>query len=105
MVKAMATKSKRGGATAVYLERGSKRVFACALDWPGWCRSGKTDELALETLAAYAPRYTVVANQAGVAFPATAGDGLAVLERVPGSAGTDVLDHAWEMEDHIPATG
>ncbi|MEX2238693.1 MAG: GIY-YIG nuclease family protein [Dehalococcoidia bacterium] len=23
----------------VYLESGNRRVFACALDWPGWCRS------------------------------------------------------------------
>jgi hypothetical protein len=76
-------------ATAVYLEVGGKRVFACALAWPGWCRSGKTGELALETLASYVPRYAVVADQAGVAFPATAGDDLEVVERVPGSAGTD----------------
>jgi hypothetical protein len=75
--------------TAVYLELGGKRVFACALAWPGWCRSGKTDELALETLAAYVPRYRVVAEQAGVAFPATVGDDLKVVERVRGSAGTD----------------
>lgn len=27
--------------TDVYLEAGKKRVFACAADWPGWCRSGR----------------------------------------------------------------
>jgi hypothetical protein len=75
--------------TAVYLERGAKRVFACALDWPGWCRAGKTEELALEALAAYAPRYAVVAEQAGIAFPAGADDALEVVERLPGSSGTD----------------
>ena len=32
----------------VYLERGPKKVFACALDWPGWCRSAKTPDAALE---------------------------------------------------------
>ncbi len=85
----MATKAGRSGPTAVYLEIGSKRVFACALDWPGWCRSGRTEELALQTLAAYAPRYAVVARQAGVTFPATAGDAPHVVERLPGSATTD----------------
>src|SRR6266496_6482952 len=85
----MVTKADRAGATAVYLEIGSKRVFACALDWPGWCRSGRTEELALQTLAAYAPRYAVVARQAGVPVPATAGDVPHVVERLPGSATTD----------------
>ena len=37
----------RGKATLrVYLERGDKRTFAGALDWPGWSRSGKDDEQA-----------------------------------------------------------
>ena len=31
--------------TRVYVERGTKRAFASAADWPGWCRSGK-DEAA-----------------------------------------------------------
>ncbi len=76
-------------ATAVYRECGKKRVFACSLDWPGWCRSGKTDESALETLAAYVPRYAAVVKLAGMEFPATAGDSFDVVERVPGSATTD----------------
>ena len=40
--------------TPVYLELGRKRVFACALDWPGWCRSGSSPEAALDALAGYA---------------------------------------------------
>lgn len=76
-------------ATPVYLEVGKRRSFACALDWPGWCRSGKTAELALETLAAYAPRYAAVAEQAGIDFPAGAGAAFEVVERLPGSGGTD----------------
>src|SRR4029453_14420880 len=75
--------------THVYLEIGDKRVFACALAWPGWCRSGRTEEAALEALAAYAPRYAVVAKQAEVAFPATAGDDLQVVERLTGSGATN----------------
>ena len=36
-------------------------MFACALDWPGWCRRGRSGELALESLDAYAPRRAAVA--------------------------------------------
>src|SRR6266508_2495885 len=62
----MPTTTRRTRSTAVGVELGHKRVFACALDWPGWCRPGKSDELALEALAAYAPRYAVVAEEAAV---------------------------------------
>jgi len=68
---------------------GKKRVFACALDWPGWCRAGKDEQLALEELAAYAPRYAVVAEQAKIAFPDRTAEGLKVVERLPGSSTTD----------------
>ncbi len=74
--------------TPVYLEIADKRVFACSVDWPGWCRSGRTEDAALEALAAYAPRYQVVAAQAGKRFAATAGDDLDVVERVAGNAST-----------------
>jgi hypothetical protein len=75
--------------TPVYLEVGQKRVFACSVDWPGWCRSGKNEEAALEALADYAPRYAVVADHAGRRFSARAGDDVDVVERVKGSATTD----------------
>ena len=71
----------------VYLEVGAKRVFACAVDWPGWCRVGKTEEAALELLAETAPRYAVVAKAAGVPFKEpTEFD---VVARVDGSPTTD----------------
>jgi hypothetical protein len=76
-------------ATAVSLEVGNKRVFACALDWPGWCRSGRDEERALQALAAYAPRYAAVPRRAGIAFPAGTGKDLKVVQRLPGSATTD----------------
>ncbi len=75
--------------TPVYLEIGSKKTFACALDWPGWARAGKNEESALEALARYADRYRAVPAQAGVRFPKSAGDVIEVVERLPGSATTD----------------
>jgi hypothetical protein len=75
--------------TPVYLEVGKKRIFACSLDWPGWCRVGKTEDEAITRLAEYAPRYAAVAEEAGVQFPRTAARSLDVMERVEGSASTD----------------
>jgi hypothetical protein len=76
--------------TGVYLEAGTRRVFACAVDWPGWCRSGRGEEQALEALALAASRYAVVASLAGVPFdPVTEVDCIAIAERVTGTATTD----------------
>jgi hypothetical protein len=75
--------------TDVYLEVGTKRSFACAIEWPGWCRAGKDEQHALEALAAFAPRYEVVARQAGVRFPKSAAEHFDIVERVAGSATTD----------------
>jgi hypothetical protein len=72
--------------TDVYFEIGKTKVFACSLEWPGWARSGKTEELALEALASYEERYAAVAAEAGVAFKP--GE-FVVVQRVPGDATTD----------------
>ncbi len=74
--------------TRVYIESGSKRIFACAPEWPGWCRSGRDEETALAALAAYASRYAPVARAARIDFPAGGGR-LQVVERVRGGATTD----------------
>ncbi len=71
----------------IYLEVGHKRVFASALDWPGWTRAGKDEKLAIETLLAYLPRYAIVPKTARIDLP-TAGE-FKVVERVPGNATTD----------------
>ncbi len=69
----------------VSLETSPTKVFATAIDWPGWSRSGKTEELALAALAACAPRYAVVASEATEAFDPVAYD---VVERADGAGGT-----------------
>jgi hypothetical protein len=102
----------------VYLEVGAKRVFACAEDWPGWCRSGKTEEAALEALLTYADRFAVVAPDLVVDEPV-------LTDRVPGNATTDfgapgqvppcdagalppywieVLERSWTLLDDVAAT-
>jgi hypothetical protein len=73
--------------TAVIIEQGKQRVFACALEWPGWCRSARTEEAALAALDTYVPRYVVVARQAGVTFPSR--HTFEVAERRAGGGGTD----------------
>ncbi len=74
----------------VYLEEGKKKVFACAVEWPGWGRSGRDEATALQTLFDYAPRYAPVAKAAGLSFTAPAGpDEFTVVERVKGNATTD----------------
>jgi len=75
---------------AMAIETGAKRVFATALDWPGWSRSGKTEAVALELIAATATRYAVAAGTAGEPFPSEVNvDDLEIVERITGDGGTD----------------
>jgi hypothetical protein len=74
----------------VYLEVSSKRTFAGAVDWPGWTRSGRTKDDALDALAAYAARYAKVARRAKETFdPPKNADDFEVVERLEGGGGTD----------------
>jgi hypothetical protein len=76
--------------TEIYLEIGTKRVFAGALDWPGWCRSGRTEEAAIETLLGYGPRYAAVMSAAGIRFTLQRdAQAFKVIDRLKGDATTD----------------
>ncbi len=71
-------------------EVGLKRAFRWAVDWPGWCRGGRTPEAALEAFMAAAGRYAVVAEEAGLAFiPAASAAELALVETTPGDGATE----------------
>jgi hypothetical protein len=72
----------------VYFDAGRSRVFACAIDWPGWCRRAKSEEDALDALIEYAPRYAVVADRAGIRFGFDPTPVFDVVERLPAPAGT-----------------
>ena len=74
--------------TRIFLEIGTKRVFASAADWPGWCRSGKDVKAAIENLATYAPRYARVAKLARIALPNDVTN-FTMIERITGNATTD----------------
>jgi hypothetical protein len=86
-------------ALRVVLEIGKKRrVAAGATDWPGLDRWGMSEDDALERLAAYLPRYAVIAERAGPAEAFDEGAELVVVERVPGSSSTD-----WWGVAHVPS--
>jgi hypothetical protein len=86
-------------ASPVYLELGSRRMFACSLEWPGLARSSKDEASALAALSDYVPRYALVAARARVEFPLAGGHEWSVVRRVPTRSGgadfgapTTVLD-------------
>jgi hypothetical protein len=74
----------------VFVEIGEKRVFAGAVDWPGWCRSGRDEESALQALIDHGPRYAQVLYSSEIEFqvPTDASDFI-VAERHDGNATTD----------------
>ncbi len=71
---------------AVVLEVTPKKAFASSLEWPGWSRSGKTPEAAIESLLAYTPRFEPVALEAGLTFPAPFD--VDVVDQLEGGSGT-----------------
>ena len=78
------------GRIPVYVEVTRKRTFAGAIEWPGWCRSGKTPEDALHALVAYADRYGAVVSRSRLGFKAPGSvDELEVVERLTGNATTE----------------
>ena len=82
--------AKRRTEIKVYIEIGEKRTFAGAIDWPGWCRRGRDEQSALQTLFDYGPRYAQILSAAQIEFQApTDITTFAVIERLEGNAMTD----------------
>jgi hypothetical protein len=74
----------------VYLEVGSRRTIAAALDWPGWCRVGRDETAALQALFECGPRYARILRPARLGFQAPKDvSAFAVVERLKGNATTD----------------
>ncbi len=74
---------------AIGEEIAPKKVFVWAVEWPGWCRSGRTVEAARENLVAVRPRYSAVAQVAGLRLPLVTVDQLEMVESLKGGAGTE----------------
>ena len=73
------------------IERGpkEKQSVAFGIDWPGWSRSARTAELALDRLEAYRERYRPIARLAGMAREFVAAGPLDVVEDRVGTGSTD----------------
>ena len=74
----------------IYLEIGKKKIFAVAVDWPGWCRAGRDEMGAVEALLAAAPRYARIVRDAGMplAVPTETAD-FNIVARLQGNSTTD----------------
>jgi len=75
--------------TNVFIETSRKKTFACAMDWPGWCRSDKDEETALQALYDSGARFAKVLSISNIEFspPPNVSD-LIVCERVEGNSTT-----------------
>ena len=83
-------KERMMNAIKVFVESGQKKIFAGAVDWPGWCRYGRDEDTALQALVDYGPRYAQVVQGSGIAFQvSTSVSDLVVADRHAGSATTD----------------
>jgi hypothetical protein len=68
------------------VETTPKKSFASAVDWPGWSRSGRTPEAAIESLLAYRDRYGGAIGSVGEPPPPE--PEADVVETLEGDAGT-----------------
>ena len=84
----------------VFVETGKKRIFAGAVDWPGWCRSGRDEKTALQALIDYGPRFAQVLHSKEIEFqvPNDASE-LIVAERHAGNSTTDFGAPAIMLDD------
>jgi hypothetical protein len=80
-----------GDSIRVMIELGRKKpvAVAVAFDWPGWERSGTSEEDALRVLDTYRGRYATVADLAGFADEFSAIGEAVVVERLEGIGMTD----------------
>jgi hypothetical protein len=86
------------------IDRGpkGKKVVAFALDWPGWSRGAKTDEVALQTLESYRARYLSTAKLAGFESEFAGGGPLEVVEDKVGTPSTDFWGISFAPAEHEP---
>lgn len=92
----------------VALEEGPKhkKVVAVAPDWPGLERGAKTRDAAIETLRSYLPRYSDVADSAGLGAAFAALEDVEVVEEYVGTGSTDFwgISFGFSTIDRRPMT-
>ncbi len=93
----------------VMVEIGPKgnKVVAVAPDWPGLERGAKTEEMAIERLLSYIPRYKTVAKLAGMDSSFASNPVVDVVERYPGTPSTDFwgISFAFSSIDQLATPG
>lgn len=77
----------------------AKKVVAVAQDWPGLERGAKTEELAIERLLSYVPRYAAVTKLAGMKDAFASTPVVDVVERYPGRGSTDFWGVSFAFSD------
>jgi hypothetical protein len=83
------------------IEEGNKKAFATAIDYPGWCRWGKTPQDAIDSLLDYRERYNDVLTLQHVRhIPADASQ-IEIVQTIPGNPTTDygAPDKAFDLEN------
>lgn len=100
--KITAQSEKSADTIDIYLELGSKKVIACALEWPGWCRIARNEDEAIQALLDYAPRYHKAIQSAQVKFKMPKRvEAFKVVERLKGGTTTDFgAPYEIPKEDH-----
>lgn len=74
----------------IYLEFGNRNVFAGAIAWPGWCRSGRDEASAVNALLRAGPRYAKALQATALAFQAPDTEkSFNIIERLEGTSTTD----------------
>jgi hypothetical protein len=82
----------------IFIESGKKKVFVGAVDWPGFCRYGRDEQKAVETLLSYGDRYAKLLTHTEILFdkPQDSSE-LVAVERHQGTVTTDFGAPAAEL--------
>jgi hypothetical protein len=82
------------------IEEGSKKSFASALDYPGWCRWGRTPQDAMDALSDYRERYNDVLSLEHIRHVPADTSQVEIMQTVAGNATTEygAPDKAFDLE-------